>query len=74
MENIKKSDNLDIEIDGRTMGEAIQKALAYFKVPKNELVIKVLSEEKRGLFGMQGAKPAKIAVRLKTKEGTSKKP
>ncbi len=56
------------------MEEAIQKALAFFKVPKKDLIIKVLSEEKRGLFGMQGAKPAKISVRLKANQDTSKKP
>lgn len=50
------------EIEGSTVEEAIQKALVEFKLPKNKLKIKVLAEEEKGLFGMPGAKPAKIRV------------
>ena len=35
------------------------------KVWKNKLDIKIVCEEKRGLFGMQGAKSAKIKVSIK---------
>lgn len=57
-----------IEVEGRTVEEAIKKALEVFKVSRDAIEIRVLSEEKRGLFGMEGAKPAKIKAWLKTEK------
>jgi len=58
-----------IEAEGRTIEEAVKKALEKLKVRRNEVKVKVLSEEARGLFGMPGAKPAKVRVSLiKNKE------
>lgn len=58
-----------IEIEGKTVAEAIKKALEQLKVPRNKVQIKVLVEEEKGLFGMPGAKLAKIRVTvLKNKE------
>lgn len=61
-----------IEIEGKTVEEAIKKALAELKLKRNQVNIKVLSEEEKGLFGMPGAKPAKIrvSIRIKDKEKT----
>ncbi len=60
-----------MEFEGRTVKEAIQKALQELKVKRSQLKIEVVSEEKMGLFGMPGAKPAKIKVRMiKDKENT----
>ena len=56
-----------LEIEGCTVEDAIKKALGIFKVPRESLSIKVLCEEQKGLFGMEGAKPAKIKVSLKQK-------
>ena len=56
-----------LEIEGCTVEDAIKKALEIFKVPKDNLTIKVLCEEQKGLFGMGGAKPAKIKVSIKDK-------
>jgi len=53
------------EFEGNTLDEAINKAVLKLGVPKNRLDIKVVCEEKRGLFGMQGAKKAKIKVTIK---------
>lgn len=53
-----------IEVEGKTVEEAIQRALRELKVPRSRVTIEVLSEEERGLFGMQGAKPAKIRVSM----------
>jgi len=53
------------EFEGNTVDEAINKAVARFGVPKNMLDIKIVCEEKRGLFGMRGAKTAKIKVAVK---------
>ena len=53
------------EFEGNTLDDAINKAVLNLGVPKNKLDIKVVCEEKRGLFGMRGAKTAKIKVRIK---------
>ena len=53
------------EFEGNTLGEAINKAVLKLGVPKSKLNIKVVCEEKRGLFGMRGAKTAKIKVNIK---------
>ncbi|MBI4972953.1 MAG: Jag N-terminal domain-containing protein [Candidatus Omnitrophica bacterium] len=53
-----------MEFTGSTVAEAIQKALKALKVKRSQLEIQVLSEEKKGLFGMPGAKPAKIKVNI----------
>jgi spoIIIJ-associated protein len=51
-----------IEVEGKTVEEAIEKALQELKLPRNRVKIESLSEEKMGLFGMPGAKPAKVRV------------
>ncbi len=51
-----------IEAEGKTVEEAIEKALQILKLPRKRVRIKTLSEEKKGLFGMPGAKPAKVRV------------
>ena len=53
------------EFEGTTVEEAINKAVAELRVPKEKMNVKVVCEEKRGLFGMRGAKLAKIKVILK---------
>ena len=53
-----------IEVEGKTVEEAIKKALKELKLPRDKVTIQVLSEEQGGLFGMPGAKPAKIRVSL----------
>ena len=60
-----------IEVDGQTVEEAIKKAVDLFGVPREKIVVKVVSEEKKGLFGMEGAKPAKIKVTLKKSDNNS---
>ena len=54
-----------IEVEGKSTKEAIDKALKKLRVTKDEVSIKVLSEEHKGLFGMEGHKLAKIKVTLK---------
>jgi len=51
-----------IEVEGKTVEEAVEKALKELKLPRNRVKIESLSEEKKGLFGMAGAKPAKVRV------------
>ena len=57
-----------IEIEGNTVEDAIKKALGILSVSREAINVKVVCEEKRGLFGMEGAKPAKIKVTLKEKK------
>jgi predicted RNA-binding protein Jag len=56
------SRKLSIEVEGKTVEEAIKKALAALKLPRKKVKIEVLSEEEKGLFGMPGAKPAKVRI------------
>jgi spoIIIJ-associated protein len=61
----------NIEVEGSTVEEAIKKALRQLKLPRSKVKIEVLSEEEKGLFGMPGAKPAKVRVSaIKEKENT----
>lgn len=56
-----------IEIEAKTTKEAIRIALEKLKVRKEDVEIRILREEHKGLFGMEGAEPAKIKVIVKTK-------
>ena len=55
----------NFEFEGRTVEEAIKKAIKALKVSREQFDVKIVCEEKRGLFGMEGAKPAKIKVTIK---------
>jgi len=61
MDKSKKS----YDFEGPSVEGAIKKALKTLNVSRDEIDVKVVCEEKRGLFGMEGAKPAKIKVSLK---------
>lgn len=53
-----------IEIEGKSVEDAIKKALQQLQLPRSKVKIEILSEEARGLFGMPGAKPAKVRVSI----------
>ena len=53
-----------VEVEGNTVEDAIKKALQLLNVSRNEVKIRVVCEEKKGLFGMEGEKPAKIKVTI----------
>lgn len=53
-----------IEIEGKTVEEAIKKALHELNLPRSKVKIEILSDEAKGLFGMAGAKPAKVRVKI----------
>lgn len=75
MENSKKKHikPVEFEIEGKTVEEAVEKAVNLLKVNKKYLKIRVLSEEKKGLFGMEGSKPAKIRVIMERRLSGSRK-
>lgn len=60
-----KPQNPYMEIEGSTVEQAITRAMEVLKVGRESMDVKVVCEEKKGLFGMEGAKPAKIRVRIK---------
>jgi spoIIIJ-associated protein len=60
----KMSQNVQ-EFEGATVNEAIKNALTILNLRREDVDIKIVCEEKKGLFGMEGAKPAKIKVILK---------
>ncbi|HOD12873.1 MAG TPA: Jag N-terminal domain-containing protein [Candidatus Omnitrophota bacterium] len=64
---LKKENKIRLEFYGISVDDAVQKAIKELNVPRETLVVKVVSEEKKGLFGMEGEKPAKIIVSLKRK-------
>jgi len=58
-------DPKSIEVEGKTTKEAIDIALKKLQVKKEQVDIKILSEEHKGLFKMNGSKLAKVKVTLK---------
>lgn len=52
-----------MEFVGNTTEEALQKAQAHFDLPLNRLEVEVVSAGSAGLFGILGAKKAKVRVR-----------
>jgi spoIIIJ-associated protein len=54
-----------IEVEGRTSQEAIKIALKKLGVSRNQVKIEILTEENKGLFGMVGARAARVRVTLK---------
>ena len=55
----------EIEVEGKSTKEAIAIALKKLGAKRDEVDIKILSEEAKGLFGMKGQKQAKVKVMLK---------
>lgn len=53
---------VSIEAEGRDVKEAIRIALDKLGVSKDRVKIQILSEERKGLFGMKGAEQAKVKV------------
>ena len=56
-----------IEVEAKTTQEAIKIALHKLRARREDVEIKILREEHKGLFGMEGAEPAKIKAIVKKK-------
>ncbi len=52
-----------VEFTGKSTEEALRKAEAHFSLPMGRLEVEVLSAGSSGLFGLLGAKKAKVRVR-----------
>ncbi len=63
----------ELEISGKNIEEAISLGLEQLKCTKDDVEIKILDEGTKGLFGLMGAKPAKVLLTLKdnAKDDTS---
>ncbi|MFH0948511.1 MAG: RNA-binding cell elongation regulator Jag/EloR [Elusimicrobiota bacterium] len=59
----------EIEVTGKTVGEAIEKGLGELGIDRKDAEIKIFDEGKSGLFGLMGFTPARIKISVK--EGTS---
>ncbi len=53
-----------IEEQGKTVDEAIDKALKQLQVSRDQVSVEILDEGSRGFFGFVGTKPAKVKVSL----------
>jgi spoIIIJ-associated protein len=62
-----------IEFEGKTVDEAIEKAVQFFNVPQEKIIIEVIADGSQGLFGLIGAKKAKIKAALMQDSGEEKK-
>ena len=58
----KKYKKNEIEIEAKTARDAIKIALEKLGAQRSEVNIKVLREEHKGLFSMNGSKLAKVKV------------
>jgi predicted RNA-binding protein Jag len=56
---------MSIIVEAPTIKKAIKIALEKLGATKGRVVIEILREEKNGLFGMEGARFAKIKVSFK---------
>jgi spoIIIJ-associated protein len=59
------SEKRAIEVEDKTAEDAIRKALSELKLTRDQVKIEILREEEKGLFGMPGAKLARIRVSVK---------
>jgi len=58
----------EIEVEGKSAKEAIEIALKKLRARKDEVEVKILREEHKGLFGMEGSESAKVKVILKKRK------
>ena len=56
----------EIEVSGKNIEEAIAAGLKQLNCSKEDVEIKILDEGTTGLFGLMGAKPAKVLLTLKS--------
>jgi len=51
-----------LEVEGKTVEDAVKIGLEELKVSRDQVKIEILCDEEKGLFGMPGAKMAKVRV------------
>jgi len=69
MKNLKKLQRtLKIEASGKTIDEAVQNGLAQLNLSEDQVTITVLEQPSKGLFGLIGAKEAKVEIEYVVEE------
>jgi len=56
---------VEIEMEGKTVEEAIQSGLKKLGCSQDKVEIKILNEGSSGLFGLMGNKPSRVMLTLK---------
>lgn len=51
------------EFNGKDLDNAIEEACTYFDAPREKLEIEIIQDSKSGIFGIVGARKAKIRAR-----------
>lgn len=59
---MKTSKSRFIDIEAKTVEEAIEMGIRKLNLPREKIKIKILSEPQSGLFGMNGPSNAKIRI------------
>lgn len=62
-----------ITVSAKTVDEAISKALQQLDTTQDQVIVTVIEEPAKGLFGLIGAKPAVVEVQLKEAAGVVEK-
>ena len=62
---MKRRKRSPVEAEAATPQQAISKALKLLEAKRNEVVVQILAEEEKGLFGMRGASQARVRVTRK---------
>ncbi len=62
---MKRRKRSPVEAEAATPQKAISKALKLLEAKRNEVVVQILAEEEKGLFGMRGASQARVRVTRK---------
>ncbi len=60
----------ELETSGKNIEDAIEKGLQELNCSKEDVEIKILDEGTKGLFGLMGAKPARVILTLKDSNPT----
>lgn len=55
----------EIEVQAKSAQEAIAIALKKLRAKRHEVEVKILNEETKGLFNMEGSKRARVKVMIK---------
>ena len=61
----KENQESVVEVEGKTIEEAIKEGLSILNLPREKVEIKILDEGSSGLFGLMGSKPARIQIQPK---------
>ena len=62
----------ELETSGKNIEDAIQTGLKELNCSREDVEVKILDEGTKGLFGLMGAKPARVILTVKDKNNQTK--